>query len=507
MGEKGTFMQVPTQVAAATAPLDVARMLRVLWHERWLVALTIAASLGLGGYLALHVAVPVYASTVTLRLDTDTPDLRDVPGLWPAPATDEISLNTRAAELTSDAVLRQVVVRGDLLDDPEFNRYLLPVNPLSRDQLRRSLRHFLAGTRETRPDDAAVMDKTVRNLRAVLDAQPVPETTLISLTARSRDPARAAHIADLVAQTYLDGQIVQRDAKALADIAWLEDRLADLRRRIDSGPPAEQQTLTALYAAFDSRLQAARLVGGLDMADSRIIAPATSGEFIGPRRTLIVQVAVALGAALALALVVARYFARRGVLHPAMLLPARVAVTSDNSPSQDQTAEAWRQLALASAGTAPKVILLCHAALPASEVSPRAIAMSLAQEGDQVVTLGGDPSAANTLSDKDFASLKTLKTAIAARQPDEGRLLIAAPPVLTSSQTQMLLATADACIIVARWAVTPRMAVMDALAMTGGVPAIVLLTDADRRKMRRFADLYPAPTVSLPSALPRPATT
>jgi uncharacterized protein involved in exopolysaccharide biosynthesis len=227
------------------APLDLGRLLWVVWYGKWLIAVCVAAAVWLGGYYVFHLNQPRYAATATLRIDPQPTNLRDVSDHWPAPPTDLASLNTEIAILLSDRIIAQVVSQQGLLDDPEFNRYLVPPGALSPATLRDILRARISGVAKPPPDAAAVFDKTVDNLRAALSASHPRDTYLFHLTAVSRDPEKAAQLANAVAASYVASQIAEQDEATRADITWLGTRVAELRRLLQ-----EQETgITRLHAA------------------------------------------------------------------------------------------------------------------------------------------------------------------------------------------------------------------------------------------------------------------
>lgn len=227
------------------APLDLGRLLWVLWYGKWVIAACVAAAVWLGGYYGFHLSQPRYAATATLRIDPQPTNLRDVSDHWPAPPTDLASLNTEVAILLSDRIIGQVVSQQGLLDDPEFNRYLVPAGALSPALIRDRLRERISGVAKPPPDATAVFDKTVDNLRAALSAAHPRDTYLFHLTAVSRDPDKAAQLANAVAAAYVASQIAEQDAATRADITWLGSRVAELRRLLQ-----EQETgITRLHAA------------------------------------------------------------------------------------------------------------------------------------------------------------------------------------------------------------------------------------------------------------------
>lgn len=211
------------------APLDVLAMLRVLWHGKWLVLCALVLTTGIAGYYAFRMAEPQYTAVATTQLG-GADDATS--GIAAAPNSNETALNTAAALVTSDPVLTRVVTALDLLADPEFNRYLVPTKPFSPNTLRTRMRHWLAGTTEQPPDEAAVLDKTIQNLRRALTVTRQADTYILHITARSRDADKAVTLANTTAALYLSHvEATQRQKQAATEVL-LQARVNDLRTEL-----------------------------------------------------------------------------------------------------------------------------------------------------------------------------------------------------------------------------------------------------------------------------------
>ncbi|MGJ8621357.1 MAG: exopolysaccharide transport family protein [Yoonia sp.] len=245
------------------APLDVGGLLRVVWHGKWTLVLCTLLMMVAGGYYAFHISGTRFSSTAVLQVDVQSPQLGDVSRQWPAPATDAASLNTEVALLTSDPVLQQVIDRLDLHSDPEFNRYLTPLSPFAPNAIRGRLRQLLAGTQDTPPDASAMAQKTVENLRAHLSATRPDDTYIFRISAQSRDPDKAALIANTAAAAYIAAKVNAQQVTAESAITWLQERVATLRQRLE----AQEQEVATLIARAQLQQGA-----GLDVLSNAVLA-------------------------------------------------------------------------------------------------------------------------------------------------------------------------------------------------------------------------------------------
>ena len=610
-------------------PLDVLGMLRVVWHGKWMIVATTMLAIICGGFYAFKIAQPQFAATATLQMDAQPAQLGDVSQHWPNPATDLASLNTEVKILTSDSILARVIAQQDLISDPEFNRYLTPASPFALNALRGRLRQAITGTKDGLPDPAAIAQKTVENLRGRLSANRPHDTYIFQITARSRDPDKAAEIANSAAAAYLGAQIDAKDAAADAAITWLAQRVETLRAQLErqeiavtdliatvqiqqdtgldtlstavlavdeerarvaatlamhsattnasvrevaevaqlraqigeidarrarllgqlsaqsTGLVALQQmqreadATDVLYQSFLARLQETRVQRGLEYPDSRIVAPATAGQYIGPRKVLILVVAGAVGGLFGLMLVAIRHMTRKGMLHPQDLRHQTGKPVFAQLPDKLRSPKRLRRmlqgggmhilspamrniivgLMVAGDGSAPQVILLTATTTgEANSALAMAMARAMSKDTKEVLLIHADPkhreraqlfpALASTTSanepvidkalgcdllgfgDEDRIMDAGFADSLAAFRKDYAHIIILAPPVVAAAETLLLARHADAIIYAVRWAKTPAAAVLHGLQMleqASGAPIGLVLTKTRLRKMRRYA--------------------
>ena len=582
------------------APLDLGRLAWSVWYGKWIIAASMVAMVTLGVYYGFHVSQPRFAATATLRIDPQPADVRDVSEHWPAPPTDAASLATEVAILSSRRILGQVVQGQALLDNPEFNRYLVPAGGLSVSGIRDALREWIGGEAPHVPDEADVFDKTVSNLRASLTVSQPSDTYLFEVTIQSRDPETAARLANAVAAAYVAAQIDDRDDAARADIAWLGTRVAELRQRLqwqeaeitaqraaaqvqdvrgldalsadvrdteqdrsdliaalaalpqdaDLSPRQsavrsqladELQQLTAqrarlttqlaaqsagltalqqserdadatriLYEAFLGRLQEAQVQRGLDATAARILAPATTGRYIGPRRVLIVQVAALLGMILGLGLVMLRHLSRRGILHPQMLAAATGQPVAATFSRQEITGKGTAcerlntALMLANSRRMPQAVLVCGADRSDRPADLIGLLCKRPKEDRKGVLIVSTPDAPGLTSVPDHAdrimmSPETLtdtaglEAAFTDWRARYGLIAILAGPATGASSAVLLADYADMTVLGIRFAATHTENVAAAharLQAAATTPVITVLTHVRPRRLRQFTRCY-----------------
>lgn len=245
----------PHPAYAPIAPLDVVGFLRAAWRGRWLLALCMTGAVLLGGYYAFHMTSPRYGANAQLHL-TETPDTT--------------RRNTQLAGLTDRNFLAQIVRDQELLNDPEFNRYLQPPSPLSPIAIRSRLRHFLAGTTPMQPDTAAVLEKTIANLRAALQVAQIPDTHIVEIRTHSGNATKAITLSNAIATGFASHQ---RDL-AIGQLQTTESLLSDQAATARADLTRHQGAITTLIANAQIRDS-----GALDQLNRQVLtaAEAVSG--------------------------------------------------------------------------------------------------------------------------------------------------------------------------------------------------------------------------------------
>jgi uncharacterized protein involved in exopolysaccharide biosynthesis/Mrp family chromosome partitioning ATPase len=259
--------------SAPPAALDFQKLLSALLAGWYIIVLTTLAALALG---AAFVVYAPHKYTATTQILIDPMDLRaSSTELSPAiPQSDAAVLlvESQAKVIASDNVLRRVVTDLDLENDPEFTR-----GPMAAEH------PALAALAE--------LEKRVQVKR--------PERTyVIEVSVTSADPAKAARIANAIAQAYLTEQTQVRSDAARQVSQQLSARLKELQERLRvseqkveaykaehnivgaTGELVNEQQLTNLNAQLaTARARAADAKARLDQVESVLQGKASIGAF------------------------------------------------------------------------------------------------------------------------------------------------------------------------------------------------------------------------------------
>ena len=203
--------EIPVGFAPA-ANFDFQRFLSVIWRDKATILWTTALSLLIAVLFATLVP-PRYTATTQILIDPT--DLRAVANdLTPANQANDaavLQVESQVRVLTSDNVLRRVINAESLDRDPEF---------IGRSS-------WLGGARYG--DDSLT---ALNALKRAVQVKRAERTYVVDVSVTSHDPAKAARIANAIAQAYLAEQTDVRSDAARQISQSLSARLTELKDRV-----------------------------------------------------------------------------------------------------------------------------------------------------------------------------------------------------------------------------------------------------------------------------------
>jgi uncharacterized protein involved in exopolysaccharide biosynthesis/Mrp family chromosome partitioning ATPase len=239
-----SFQWVNPQLASppprpSGASVELADIVAILRARLGLVCCIAAVVIAIAVIVVLLLPTK-YASSSVVMIDPRKNTVADLSAVLSALPTDPASLQNQIQILQSRDLAAEVIGKLKLYDDPEFNAALTPPGLLASLNPRR----WFDG------DDAAAPDGTRRD--AIIDAflshlsaDALGLSTTITVTFTSRDPGKAARIADAVAQAYVDGQLNAKLKASETTSAWLTQRIRDL-----AGQVQRQEAAALTYRAM-----------------------------------------------------------------------------------------------------------------------------------------------------------------------------------------------------------------------------------------------------------------
>ena len=225
--------------------IDLGELFGILWRRKWLIALLVVlgtTAATLGGTLVQK----RYTATAALMLQPKEEQVVNLQQVVAGLTGDLPALATQVRLLTARDEISRVMDDMNLFRDPEFNPALDPNN--KPDNLDYAVGGPLEQLLSYIPDDLliatglakeklpileseepalnrqAAIDRFAKNFSVQLDDPSY--VMLISFT--SRDPQKAADIANRVTQLYVENQIASKSAATTKAAGWLDDRLKAL---------------------------------------------------------------------------------------------------------------------------------------------------------------------------------------------------------------------------------------------------------------------------------------
>lgn len=233
------------------------RGLMAVLRRRWKVLAASIVSITILAALAVMQMTPLYSATSSVAINTQQTKIVDVDSVVGGVGADLAGMETQASILRSPTLTGKLIDKMKLDLDPEFSaqaRAALEAAKPRFDLLDPSTwfkssdsQVSLAVAKPRLSPRAAAMARS-RLIKAVSGALKIriqPRSYVLTITATSTDPAKAAALANGLAEVFIADQIETKyDATRRAGV-WLEGRVAELK----SSAVAADQAVSAYRAA------------------------------------------------------------------------------------------------------------------------------------------------------------------------------------------------------------------------------------------------------------------
>lgn len=264
---EGPFRRDPAVTTAPAAPETrevqlplLAQYLSILRRRKWAVLGAVAVALILG-LAATMLSSPLYTASATIEIQREDRGLVEIENGNRANANDLEFYQTQYGLLQSQSLAERVAVSLRLYNDPKFFETFGSSDAADWFEGGRLLPN--ASTREMRVREAGTI--------LLKNVQIVPErlSRLVTIHFSSPDPELSARIANAWTEGFIESTIDRRFEASSYARRFLEERLAQLRQRIDE---AERSLVS--YAARESiiNLPAATNEGGGRTVERSLVA-------------------------------------------------------------------------------------------------------------------------------------------------------------------------------------------------------------------------------------------
>jgi uncharacterized protein involved in exopolysaccharide biosynthesis len=184
--------------------------------------------------LAVALVLPTtYSSSAVVMLDPRKNNVTDLSAVLSQMTADPASVQNQIQIITSRDLAAGVIDQLGLGDDPEYNPALNPPSLLSLLNPR-----TLFGAPGSAPTNR---DRIIDAFQKTVTAEAQGVSTAITITAKSRDPAKAARIANALADAYVKNQVATKVQATTATTDWLNNRLQELSQQLQNQEEAVQE--------------------------------------------------------------------------------------------------------------------------------------------------------------------------------------------------------------------------------------------------------------------------
>jgi succinoglycan biosynthesis transport protein ExoP len=269
-GRDVAYHVLPTM--ADTGEVDLRNFFRMVYRHKWILILTMAATMSATLYWTLH-ATPLYTADVLIVVETRPSSIVKVDEAVQDVSSDSMKVNTEVAVLKSRGLAARVIRDLRLDTDPEFApaalagvdsatsgsgeeapsigflakanpRALLSAFSLALESVRSFLTSAWAGADGSDPREAAGEGQPsadqletieARKSAALLDqflkrlsVESEDKSRLIRISFASSDPAKSTLIANKIVDEYMASQLESKSEGARHAAEWLKVRLVEL---------------------------------------------------------------------------------------------------------------------------------------------------------------------------------------------------------------------------------------------------------------------------------------
>jgi succinoglycan biosynthesis transport protein ExoP len=215
--------------------IDLRRIVDFLWR-RWKMIAATALGTILLAILLLITVTPRYTATALVLLEPRKDNIFGSDSILPELNLDAGSVDSQISVVQSVNLLRRVVEKQKLADDPDFGKAEKPgLGGLIKKLFIRAGEAGGSSTSDWLPGPAR---RAIEALSASLDVKRVARTYVISISVTLKDPQKAVRLANAVADAYVVDRLDARYEAAKRAATWLTERIEGLRAQLQKSEKA-----------------------------------------------------------------------------------------------------------------------------------------------------------------------------------------------------------------------------------------------------------------------------
>ena len=235
--ERAPFLEQAEQLSAAETDdveIDIAEIIRALRRRRWALAgcVLLITSLVL---LVTFQLTPLYTASAEVLIDPRDRNVADLDSVLSGLSPDASTIESQIQVIRSRSLALRTIETLGLESDPEFNPALREPGVVA--ELMGWLRGLAPGEPEAPSEETRLALEQTRLVESFSEALSVSRvgrsSYVISIAFTSEQPAKAARVANALAELYLVEQLEAKFEATERATDWLNERLGALRAEVE----------------------------------------------------------------------------------------------------------------------------------------------------------------------------------------------------------------------------------------------------------------------------------
>ncbi len=228
-------------------PIDIKALVGLAVRRFWMI-FTIASAIFAAVAYMTFTQTPIYKASSVVIVDSNQVNVIDLGSVLSGGGLNTAVMDTEVKVMGSKSLLKKVVIREKLTENPEYNPRLVEYEPGIVDRIK----DFLPGLSSTKAPDpfldlspeeraAEELETAVNRLMRNVSVRRVGTTYLMTAEVRSTSPQTAASLANAVAEQYRVEQLETRLEATQTATEWLSGKTEGMRRDLAARERAVEQ--------------------------------------------------------------------------------------------------------------------------------------------------------------------------------------------------------------------------------------------------------------------------
>ncbi|WP_172331809.1 polysaccharide biosynthesis tyrosine autokinase [Mangrovicoccus sp. HB161399] len=232
-----TRLQEASTAQPTDETVDLQALISMLWRGKWLIATVTAILVLLGGYYVYELATPTYKATSVLLLEPQQENIVSFESVVSDMAGTDGEVNSEVEVLRSRELMKKVVEKLSLTDDPEFNPHLRA--PSITSQAKKLIKTTVfRSSKELNLENPAEevqreLDDTISTALRAITIRSVPNSYVLQVSAETESAKKSALLSDTVADQYILDQISTKYNATEQASTWLSERVVELQDELE----------------------------------------------------------------------------------------------------------------------------------------------------------------------------------------------------------------------------------------------------------------------------------